>query len=221
MATIRGKVQNRIADTTTNTWSGTDWITFFNDCTYEILNDIIANHAWEVLADALHASTTITMVADTESYDYYTAITNDSKTFYHFIKATWGTNTPKPVRVIPWNRYEQLKLGRVIASQSRPFMAFYGSKTFYLQPTPDGNTETFTFYYLQKPTDVDSTDDKTSLDERTVQLYEPKLAEKYWQRRRRYDLAKMEGANYHKGVREVILPHRRYPMTQIISMDEE
>lgn len=221
LGTIIARCQNRVGDTTTEIWDGTTfdgggWSNAINDSIVEILADLYSDNALELFTQ-LHASTAITMVADTESYNYETAISGDSKTYFAFIKAMWGDYN---VRVVPFHVYEQmLDDGAMIATDDRPFMTFWGDGTFLLRPKPAGATPTFTFYYVQIPTELDATGEKPDLNEKCVPLIYPKACGKYWQRRRHYERWQMCEAEYERLYKKIVRPHKHGKRYSIISTD--
>ena len=225
LAVIRGRCQDRCGDTTTRIWSttadGGGWSNAINDALVDIYQDIAYYNAL-ALCDNRHAATTITMVADTEDYDYVTAINNDSsKKYYAFVKAMWGDYR---VRVLPWFRYHQLlSRGELCPSALKPFMVFWGAKYFKLRPKPAGNdaTHPFIFYYLQPLTVLDADGEFPDLDERIIPLLYAKVEEKYWRRRHRYELMSIAGREYDKLKKTIIKRHAISKISSIMSMDAE
>ena len=170
-------------------------------------------------------SVDITMVVDTEDYDWGAAVTAASKSYYAFVDAKWGDYK---VRVLPRYRYLDLVTGRIYPSVNRPFMVFWKDEWLKLRPKPTETTTVFKFYFIIALTTLDATTENPQIDEKCIPLFYPKVAAKYWQRRRRYELAIMEDnedprnpGNYQKLRNTIIKPYKHYELKDLVSVDNE
>jgi len=226
-ATIMAGCKSRVGDVTTKIWdsttfAGSDWADAINLAQQEILNDIIRYKAW-ILCDMLFDSQAITMVVDEDDYDWGAAISGASKAYYAFVDATWGDYK---VRVLPRYRYLDLVTGRICPSVNRPYMVFWADEYFKLRPKPTETTTVFTFNFIKLLTVLDATTEKPQIDERCIPLFYPKVAAKYWQRRRRYELIMMEDnedprnpGNYQKLRNTIIKPHKHYELKDLTAVE--
>lgn len=221
------RVKDRVADTSTSIWdsttfSGSGWANAINNAQIEIYKDIIKAKAW-ILCDTLFDSLDITMVVDQEDYDWGGAISTATKTYYAFVDAYWDEFK---VRVLPRYRYWHLVKGRIQPSVIRPYMVFWGDEYFKLRPKPTDAAKVFTFHFIKPLTVRTLTTEKPEIDERCIPLFYPKVAAKYWQRRRRYEFSIMEDnedprqpGNYQKLRNTIIKPHKHYEMKELLSVD--
>lgn len=226
-ATILAGCQSRVRDVTTKIWDATtfaasDWANAINLAQQEILNDIIRDKAWD-LCDMLFDSTPITMVVDTEDYDWGAAISGAAKTYYAFVNATWGDY---PVIKLPRYRYSDLVVGRIYPSVNRPYMVFWGDEYFKLRPKPTETATVFTFHFIKLLTVLDATTEKPQIDERCIPLFYPKVAAKYWQRRGRYELVMMEDnedprnpGNYQKLRNRLFKQYKHYELKDLTAVE--
>jgi hypothetical protein len=218
--TVRTDLQFELADSSTNVYTEAEFLDVLDLCQLAVYNDIIQARAW-ILCDALFDSIDITMVVDQEDYDWHGLIGTATKTYYAFVHATWADH---PVRVLPRHKYWHLVEGRIQPSIMRPFMVFWADGNFKLRPKPASTTETFTFYFVKPLTDLATTSSLFQLDERCIPLIKAKFKSKYWERRRRYEMKILydnddprQPGEYQKLRKKIILPHKRYKMTDIIT----
>jgi len=218
LSIIRGRCQQRVGDVTTNIWSttadGGNWSNAINDSILEILDDIILEKAWN-LCDELHDYCNVPLVADQENYDYLSVITGKADVYYAFVRATWDYY---PVKVISWGQYQKCINEEITATIERPFMTFWGDGYFKLRPLPSESDATaFTFYYIEAPITLDADSETPDFHETCVKLLYPKVAAKYWRRRRRFELAQMEEAEYERLKKKIIYPHRQMRTADVIT----
>lgn len=203
-STIKSYCQDEVMDTSDEFWDATAWQREINRVTKKILDEIMYYKAFSPLADSILEDTDITGDG-TGSYDWHNAVTtDDSKTFYCFVKLTVNDSEFEldEIRYINWSN---AKNGFIVTSARLGLFTFV--KDGSLETVPDfESTDTLHFWYLQIPTDMTGDTHTPNVEESLIEMYALGTAQPYWRARGRESEYAMAVAEWERQVRKKIKP---------------
>ena len=204
-ATISSQCQNEMGDTGTDIWASATLLSWVNEATYDIIDDLMYYRAVP-LFDYLLDSVECTLTNDTESVDYDAAISGATKTIYKLWKFTWND---RQVNYLDPDRWWEATEEHLNPSNDTPYYTFSSDGTILIRPKPTtATTSDFYCWWVKQPTAMTASDSVSSLSEPCARLYRYVVARNYYRGRGNYKLSEYYDGKYEKLLRKILNPYR-------------